>query len=738
MYILNLFNIDAWLYEICVSIYSFAADVYSLILDVASVKIMENDSVSTYASNISVLVGIFMLFRIAIALLSYLVDPDAVDDKKTGSSSLITGVAVSMLLLITYPIAFKALRTVQDAILNPKDRNNVLVQLFSGTKNNNSDEEVVNGLTCYYRNRSGSTNYDIVISLQNNAVNGSKIFKSYGLVNYVYYPGVYWDRKASSIQIYNEYRDVNNKKVLSKENVTTVFLDGDSLGDDYYEVTADSKNRIKKCPRYAKKEQTLLSKSDELGAQFRWNYYKVTLSNNTLDTELYKTEAKAYKNDAGRIMAGALLFSFFNCDSAKDEKACAGLDMSINRNDIEGAYDYILDSDKINDAVSFQGFLALGFGIVLILFLVVTTADVAVRAVKLIVLEVFAPFPIISYCDPKTRNVFESWLKTVGIVYADIFIRIIIIAICNFLVSQIRFSDTTGFVTIVLILGVLLFLKEAPQFICNMFGIKAQGLGNFTLNPIDKLKQVPVIGSAVSAVGSAATAGIAAAASGENFAKTLAASREGFGQGWRKNGGMMATGKETAPGFVGRTTQAVKQSRKAAVEKNFQQSRDDALYKITDQVRGTSHTVGKNGLDKGVVHYTASTGPTLRSDVQGINSSTSRIDNTTSNIYSTTQNIYNTTQNLNTTAQNINTTAQNIATTTQNIDATTTNINRSTRDISNTVHNIDYTTQDINATTQNIDFTTQDISDSTRSIDSKMSGPQNPGRVWSNGDDVGE
>ncbi len=640
MYILK-WSIDAWIYKICVSLYTFAADIYTLILDVAGAKIMDNSTVSTYARNISVLVGVFMLFRIAISLLSYLVDPDAMSDKKTGGSSLITGVLVTMLMLVTYSMCFKALRVVQDAILNPKDGNNVLVQLFSGSGNKEPGEHI-NGINCFYKNGASASiskdSYDVIVSLATN--NGYKPFqyvddysKVWNVFQFTKIDGISVDRSSSYVYKYDEYKqEAGNKRISWFYADTIVYSMANSSA-----ITIDTttnKGTLNRCPNYlffADAGQNVVL-TDDINLITKKSERAATLDQS-------KTTKKAYVNDAGRIMAGSLLFSFVECDSAKDRDICKKLGDSMQINDMEGTIDYMLDDNDMNDAISFKSFLALLFGIVLILFLVTTTADVAVRTVKIMVLEVFAPIPIIAYSDPKTRDVFNSWIKTVGSVYADIFIRVIIIAICNFLVSQISLGSYRMFVKIALIIGILLFIKEAPQFICNALGIKAQGLGNFTLNPMDKLKQVPVIGSGVNAVSNAATQGWATLRSGGGFGKALLAAGSGAGDGWRKNGGMMSTGKEVAPGFATRTRQATVQAQKAREEKNRQGSRDEALYRITDEIQGSRHSTISRGNNKGTVVYQANTRPTLRDYVVDTNVVTNNINRTTQNIDNTTQNI---------------------------------------------------------------------------------------------------
>ena len=601
MYILK-WSIDAWLYKVCVDLYSFAADIYTLMIDVAGTKIMDDEVVSTYAGNIGVLVGVFMLFKVAISLLNYLVNPDDMDDKRVGTSSLITGIVITMAMLLTYQIAFKALRVVQDAILNPKDGNNIIIQLFSGSGSKEPGEHI-NGLNCYYSNGKhplissfyNTDSFDVMISLANNNRYNRFLYTDNVSIlgtmstDKTKVNGITVDRKGSYLIRYNNYKSQQSKRVLRMFDRFRIVYS--TKNSDAITINPEpDKAVLNRCPKYLFIYEFGFQNSIVITDDISQGHMGPNEREATLDEA--KTTKKSYVNDSGRIMAGSLLFSFVDCDPSKDTDGnCTKLAEAMEINDMEGTYDYIKDSDSsdMNDAVDFQGFLALIFGIVLILFLVTSVADVAVRAVKLIVLEIFAPIPIILYSDPKTRNTFESWLKTTGTVYADVFIRILIIAVANFLVSSITMRAST-FVKLVMIIGILLFIKEAPQFICNMLGIKAEGLGNFTLNPMDKLKQVPVLGSAVNAAGNAATQGWATLRSGQGIGKALKSAWGGIGDGWRKNGGVMSTGKEVAPGFLARNAQATKREKKAFADKNVQDSRDYALFTMADQLNKQSHT----------------------------------------------------------------------------------------------------------------------------------------------------
>ena len=140
-------------------------------------------------------------------------------------------------------------------------------------------------------------------------------------------------------------------------------------------------------------------------------------------------------------------------------------------------------------------------GIILVLVLISFCFDIAVRSIKLDFLNMFAPIPIIARIDPKKGNeTFNHWMKMFTSTYLDLFGRLIAIYFAIFIIGQIpnmNISSTDGsevglFVKVFIIMGVLLFAKQLPKLVEDLLGIKLAG--NFQLNPLKKLEQVPLVG----------------------------------------------------------------------------------------------------------------------------------------------------------------------------------------------------------------------------------------------------
>lgn len=124
----------------------------------------------------------------------------------------------------------------------------------------------------------------------------------------------------------------------------------------------------------------------------------------------------------------------------------------------------------------------------LMLFVLVSMAvDIAIRAIKFALLEIMAPIPIVSYIDKGGKGAFESWLNEVKNVYLDLFIRIAVVYFIIFIIDKVvndfnggimfKHMDgesvfVKGLVLIFIIIGLLLFGKEAPKYLCDALGIK--------------------------------------------------------------------------------------------------------------------------------------------------------------------------------------------------------------------------------------------------------------------------
>jgi len=204
-------------------------------------------------------------------------------------------------------------------------------------------------------------------------------------------------------------------------------------------------------------------------------------------------------------------------------------------------------------------------GAVMFIVLVQFAVDVSVRAVKLGFLQLIAPIPIISYLDPNSgkNGMFSKWLKMVGSTFASLFIRLLALFFGIFVIMLVTTSDLTDnvtnqvisktehpFLVVMIIIGVLIFVKEFPKLISEITGIKNEGFGLG-------------VSKALLAGGAGAAGGfIAGAYSGAHNNGVMGAIKHGFGgmagAGGRAFAGSLKTGKvgEAAGQAIQRSNQA--------------------------------------------------------------------------------------------------------------------------------------------------------------------------------------
>lgn len=131
------------------------------------------------------------------------------------------------------------------------------------------------------------------------------------------------------------------------------------------------------------------------------------------------------------------------------------------------------------------GIVALIISVILILY----TIDVAIRALKLAILRLIAPIPIISHMsisakEGKGEDAFSSWIRSLTSTYLELFIRLAIMYFVIYLINDmiangIVINTGTGMVGILsfvfIVIGIFIFARMAPRFIENSLGIKGMG-----------------------------------------------------------------------------------------------------------------------------------------------------------------------------------------------------------------------------------------------------------------------
>ena len=263
-------------------------------------------------------------------------------------------------------------------------------------------------------------------------------------------------------------------------------------------------------------------------------------------------------SDIGNTMASTVLKVFVRinviddtlpaCDNASEDEPCKNTVCPADVNASHYAEDDIAPAtilDHINDSCknsdigakryAFAYTPIVGALVMLIMTIIIVgfIIDIAVRAIKLAVLRLVAPIPIISYINPPKQGggAFDNWTKSLISTYVDLFVRLAIVYFGLFVIQIIMnggmnnifgsnvqgFTFTSGIAFIFIILGILVFMRQAPQFIKDILGIKGKPMGNVGFSSM--------MAGTASLLGGAGLAGAGVAAMGAFGAASEAAAQ---------------------------------------------------------------------------------------------------------------------------------------------------------------------------------------------------------------------
>lgn len=359
--------------------YTLVSAVYNVFFTVANAQIFSGDVLDTFFSRIQLILGVFMIFNLAITAINIIINPDTFKDKEKGAGKILMRVALSLVMLsLVVPIDI------------PNTDGNPLTEQISS-----------NGILFGFL-------YQFQNSVMQDNILGKLIL------------GSNVDSNAEN------YGDLDNMSDIGGTLATTV-----------------AKAFI---------SPALKNTSDDPDV----NAYDIT------ENDVLCPEAISDYNYNDSNLSYKSLIRYINvaCDSDQGEV-------------------YIFDYTPL---------LGLVCSIIMAVIILGFTIDVAVRAIKLAILRLIAPIPIISYIIPgqEKNGAFGNWVKTLTSTYMDLFLRIIIIYFGAYVILIISEGGiniwqngpgffTSLFATVFIIIGVLVFMKQAPKFFQDMLGIKGDG-----------------------------------------------------------------------------------------------------------------------------------------------------------------------------------------------------------------------------------------------------------------------
>ena len=424
--------------------YALLAIMYELFFNIATADIFSNEIVMKFYGRVQIILGVFMMFQLALTILKGIVNPD---NFGKDSSSLVSRV-ITALVLIT--------------LLMP-----------IGTGGGNEFERQVNNNGLLF-----GTLYSLQHRLLSNNTIGRLVLGT----------------SDSNITYGDEAATGDSDLKTSSRIFTSTVLKG------FY--------RINLVP-----EDQRVNKNDGKDPAI--------YNDNRVCKDIDDSILAAYTRvdaEPGEILSLVTA----TCDSEAAPGFLNGIKTGSQK--LIGSTKYIFTYTPVISTIA---------AIVFVFILLSFSIDVAVRAVKLAVLRIIAPIPIISYMDPKggKDSSFNAWTKALVSTYLDLFIRLasvyfVIYLIQDMIVNGVSISTTAGngflhVLSMILIwIGLFIFAKQAPKFVKQVLGLKDDGGKIFS--GLSEIAAVGSVGAGV--VGGAVSKGVSTAGSTSgNVGKKIAA-----------------------------------------------------------------------------------------------------------------------------------------------------------------------------------------------------------------------
>lgn len=452
------------------------------------------ETLNNISANVYVLVGVFMLFRIGVSLLNYLVDPSKLDDKKVGGGQLVTHILISIVLLLSLNFVFKWTNDLQTILL---ERDGILYKIIS---TGNAEMSKLNDLQLINTQEVSvvSKKYKDNENICNNTATIKAALKEH-IINNIR-EGCFTKKytRAEAEKLVNSVPITYNSSGRELTGISG-SIDETSLKGLNTKVSVKYKNQVGQSvsgvkPNFHLTNETCyfnfpLSRDysdnslDSISG-FHVEYYCDSSKSNEVEKSIEGIENKKeqqIRKDQGKYDNSSIEESGFEFAtitlstfmSPSDEVDDTILKQYSGEKSSDWWADQIEDEQKSSSGITYSMDWLLAFicGLAIIAALLAIMMEVVVRNLKLVFLQAIAPVPVVSYMNPNDK-LLGTWVKQYIGVYFSLFIQLFVILIIPDLMMKLLDSVTGGFILkIVIIAGCLLFTKEAPKFIGKLLGL---------------------------------------------------------------------------------------------------------------------------------------------------------------------------------------------------------------------------------------------------------------------------
>ncbi len=487
--------------------------VYNILFNISETTVISSDTLKAFYGRVQLILGVIMIFKISVSLLQYVINPEAFSDKKKGIGQVITRI-VTMLAMLTAIIPLNIPLSAEDE--TNKTYNYYLNQngLLFGTMfslqhrilKQNTIAKLVLGNTenSFTVTDSDNTEYETDFSENSNA------------------------GEAVAAYILKSFFRINVKDELSGDNIDNQ--------DNYF---CDANKKV--------------NNASHLGGV-------LTFSGAAVGTIIAPGLGTLIGAGAGALVNGVYhLFKWAEADNAGTY-----YNEWVNTNNISTLAEMVNINCDSRYLFSYFPVISTICGVLLLLVFAATCLDVAIRALKLAILRLIAPIAIISYIDPKSaeKGAFSNWVKLLISTYLDLFLRLAIIYFVMFIVMEIIHgglelplgNGVIGLLsTVVIIIGLFYFARQAPKFITDALGIKSLGMGvglSGLLGAAGALMGGAGLSGAAAGFMDASNASADAAAQGKQAPPAYSSQRDKIAQ-------MLTGDKNAKGGILGNATKAM-------------------------------------------------------------------------------------------------------------------------------------------------------------------------------------
>lgn len=507
-----------------VALSDLISKLFSLVGSLADINFMKqfgNDIMDRFY----IFVGIFVLFKAAIIVIRYVINPDEIVDKKKGAQKFIINIVISLAMLTAAPTLFDQIFNVQAIVLNE----NVLGKLVFGPESSDDSNNTISdfGKRSTYYLFSSFIHYNVNSDLKPLFEDCPNIFReldtnystatfsSYCGSDYLYYRCATFLTKGANVHmdfstedyLQNYYYDSNYFIYDSRSNI--------SLNDfSYYNPLTDMNANEKKMKKqHVSYYGTFKVTPSESADNYKYTVNvpfkgETTIGNDSCEEHMVNSGYCGVANgiylywliQRGRITNDvSLIYKHEIIDATEDsnllfemKKARGEVNYDqgdVNKDDPDGgvctcdATGSDRDADKCNNSAGdyvfdFNVFLPILCGLFYLVILFFLCIDIGIRAVKLAFLRVMSPIAFVSYMDVTESKLFGQWLKAFLNAFLDLFIKLGCIYLAAY-ISDIILSDgfkitTNGddsFAKIVFFIGCFFFAKEIPDFISKLLNL---------------------------------------------------------------------------------------------------------------------------------------------------------------------------------------------------------------------------------------------------------------------------